>query len=228
MSRRALCLYLHPVYLSPSFQCLFLMDVFIQASEIGHQSAICNAETDDQMKRLRLHDSTLSTQFVFCSSRHRGLLIIHYGFFMYCLFFVFLFCLIVDSGGKYLHRFQRSPLRQLLLSLSLKWTEGCINGSKSTFGFVFIYFFSKENSTIISRFFYQFFDRNFLFFQACMTVLHFNFSFTPSVFSAMRVAQYYFAGMAERVIYSLPGQFPAGWSPPLSSLRCNKVLRGGR
>lgn len=180
------------MYLSPSFQCLFLMDVFIQASEIGHQSAICNAETDDQMKRLRLHDSTLSTQFVFCSSRHRGLVIIHSGFFMYCLFFVFLFCLIVDSGGKYLHRFQRSPLRQLLLSLS------------------FIYFFSKENSTIISRFFYQFFDRNFLFFQACMTVLHFNFSFTPSVFSAMRVAQYYFAGMAERVIYSLPGQFPAG------------------
>lgn len=149
-------------------------------------------------------------------------------FIMYCLFFVFLFCLIVDSGGKYLHRFQRSPLRQLLLSLSFKWTEGCINGSKSTFGFVFIYFFSKENSTIISRFFYQFFDRNFLFFQACMTVLHFNFSFTPSVFSAMRVAQYYFAGMAERVIYSLPGQFPADWSPPLSSLRCNKVLRGGR
>lgn len=168
-SRRALCLCLHPVWLSPSFQCLLLMDVFIQASEIGHQSAICNAVTDDQMQRLRLHDSTLSTQFVFCSSRHRSLLIIHSGllfFFIYCLFFVFLFCLIIDSGGKYLHRFQRSPLRQLLLSLSLKWTEGCINGSQSAFGFLFIYFFSKANSTIISRLPYQFFDRNFLFFPS--------------------------------------------------------------
>lgn len=87
-------------------------------------------------------------------------------FFIYCFFFVFLFCLIIDSGGKYLHRFQRSPLRQLLLSLSLKWTEGCINGSQSAFGFLFIYFFSKENSTIISRFFYQFFDRNFSFFPS--------------------------------------------------------------
>lgn len=50
----------------------------------------------------------------------------------------------------------------------------------------------------------------FSFFQACVTALHFNFSFTPSVFPAMRAAQYCLAGMAERVIYSLPGQFPAG------------------
>lgn len=49
------------------------------------------AETDDQMQRLRLHDSTFSTQFVFCSSRHTGLLIIHSGvfFLIYCLFFCF-------------------------------------------------------------------------------------------------------------------------------------------
>lgn len=176
-NRRALCLCLHPVWLSPSSQCLLLMEVFIQASEIGHQSAICRDRWSDAAAQVTWQHFKHSICILFLKTQRFTRYSFRASFFfIYCLFFVFLFCLIIDSGGKYLHRFQRSPLTQLLLSLSLKWTEGCINGSKSTFGFLFNYFFSKENSTIISRFLYQFFDRNFVFSKPawlrCILIFH--------------------------------------------------------